>query len=287
MEEMKPLGSLSSNIYKALAQPAVQNFGTALGDVMNMITLPVSTVSKIVGYNLHKAARKLGELPPEEIVPAKPRVAIPIIQKMMYTEEEEIVEAFSELLKNSCSRENQSKVLPAYSTIIENLTSDEVKILDFVYGSKNYYEVATKDLDLTQYQEDFLRLNNQGNIPELASYPIDWIPLIEVRLLKEVDIFNIIEKHFSDVKDKLAIQNPDNFGIYIENLQSLGVMEIPGDNKGGIKAIYSYVENLMKTKYAGKNIQGMHRVAIITSLGRALLEVCTKSTGPHSSNNES
>lgn len=80
-KENKGLVSLVPEIYRDLAQPTVRNAGNALGEVADLIVAPVGRCASILKNNLLRTIDKLGKEAPENVAPAKPSVAVPILEK--------------------------------------------------------------------------------------------------------------------------------------------------------------------------------------------------------------
>ncbi|MDD9816819.1 MAG: Abi-alpha family protein, partial [Gammaproteobacteria bacterium] len=101
-----------------MAQPAGRILGDVLGKVAGLALEPVGALADIGKANLMRFVKKLEKEErenPENIIPTKPSVAVPILEKMRYNDEDALAEAYAELLKNSCLKDRQAKVLPAYS----------------------------------------------------------------------------------------------------------------------------------------------------------------------------
>ena len=137
---MKTLGSLMLEVYKDTTQPAVQSVGRALGSVVNLVAYPVARCAEIFHKNMAKFFDKMKAEQQDNIVPADPNIAVPILQKLIYTEVDELVNLYTELLKKNCLKDSKGKVLPSYVNMISNITPDEIKIIDFLFKEK--YKVS-------------------------------------------------------------------------------------------------------------------------------------------------
>jgi len=286
IEEHKALVSLIRESYKDIAQPTARVIGDALGQCAGFVLEPVGGLANIGRNNLMRFVKKLEKEErenPENIIPTKPSVAVPILEKMRYVEEDVLANAYAELLKNSCLKDQQVKVLPAYSEILARLSPDEVKILDFVYREKNSYEIPA--LELLKLASDKEKKNLAGTtVPaEMhVSYPLRGIPFLEVRsaVRKEGDSWTVMVKYFTDVSEKIALSSPEDIEVYIENLQSLGIFQVRTNFWFTPTAIYNDLEIDATRQYkemierAGCVMELLKGEIRLTSLAESFLAMC-------------
>jgi len=288
-EEIKALVSLVPELYKDLAQPTVRNAGNALGEVADLIAAPVGRCASILKNNVLRTIDKLSKEHPENVVQTKHGVAVPILEKMRYVEEEALADAYAELLKNSCLKDRQAKVLPAYSEMLSRLTPDEVKILDLVYRKKNRYKVLVKDV-LESKREKFTQKYGHLEISHEALdnsmlYPIDGIPYIEVRsnAKNPIEGFEVVVKYFTDINEKVVLSNPENFETYIENLRSLRIFDVEINVLFPPASIYDCLVREATRNYRSTIEQHNRTMELLmgrmelTSLAQSFLAVCTSS----------
>lgn len=120
------------------------------------------------------------------------RVFVPVIQQLSYSLDDEYIKnTYQKLLKSSMNRKKM--IHPSFVSIIGQLNSDEIKILN--------------------------KLPNVANIP---------FPIIDVRMkVGQQEGKGIIYiKNFSDIGYDLC-DNPGNICAYIENLERLKLVEVP------------------------------------------------------------
>lgn len=283
-------GGLMTEVYKDCAQPTVRIIGQSVGEIAGLVFVPLGKCASIAKNNLMRFVEKLEKAQkenPENIVPAKPSVAVPILQKMIYTEEESLAEAYAELLKNSCMKDRQPKVLPSYSTILSNLTPDEVKILDFVNSTRNFYMVPLQDMPEYQTEEGKLQLaQHRMSIPNpTASVYFDGIPCFEIRNQRTQNATEwwTMAEHFNNLDKRVTLSNPENIDVYIENLQRLGMFSIRTDIVFKPVTVYKDLENEANRRYKEiieqqggvmRLIKGQIR---LTPLAKSFLAMCTSS----------
>ena len=101
-------------------------------------------------------------------------IAVPILQKLSYTEDDDLVELYTELLKKGCLKDSKNKILPSYVNIISSLTPDEVRLIDFlfkrqyvVYLSPSLFPERPPEFWLAREQEK----NTLGEFPTTCTVP--------------------------------------------------------------------------------------------------------------------
>ena len=133
-------------------------------------------------------------LPENQRIKPNKRVFVPLIQQLSYSiEEEYIKDRYKKLLESTMNIEKIGKLHPAFLSILSQLTSDEIKILN--------------------------------------SLPLDMLntePLISMRLkINEQKGLGITQvKYFSDIGYGKC-EYPENICKYLENLERLKLIEIP------------------------------------------------------------
>lgn len=275
-EENKQLSGVMLELYKDSLQPSVRIWGKYLGDL-------ASRRVRALRKNLLKAADKLQQENPENIISPKFDVAMPILEKMRYTEEEALADAYAELLKNSCLKDRQAKVLPAYSQILSSITPDEVKILDFVYREKNTYKTPVREVMKFASEEEIKRILVNRNVSDdtLIHYPIAGIPFLEVRSnLKGRECGETLAKYFTDIDRKVDLSSSESVEVYIDNLRSLGILDAEVFSFIPV-AIYSELESEAARQYETM-IERENRVMRLvngsielTPLAKSFLAMCT------------
>ena len=132
-DEMKTMSSLLPMLYKDAAQPTVQSAGEAMGSVAELVFYPIGRCAKIAKQNISKFLDKFDGEEQNNIVEPETNIAVPILQKLSYTEDDDLVELYTELLKKGCLKDSKDKILPSYVNIISSLTPDEVRLIDFLF----------------------------------------------------------------------------------------------------------------------------------------------------------
>ncbi len=280
-EEMKSFGSLLPEIYKDAAQPTVRSAGKALGLVAELVFYPFGRCAEITKKNVSKFLDKFDGEEQTNIVEPETSIAVPVLQKLSYTEEEELVELYSELLKKSCLKDRRDKVLPSYVNLISNLTSDEVMLIDYLFNVRYIIyllpdlrsELLPEILEAHEYEK-----NSKGELPFASSR----LPFLEIRdqhQSKDEWISRI--RYFTDIVSRVNFQKPENIELYFDNLKALGILEIRDDRYITPIEVYDHLENnkeILVHKAAieeqGRNMVLIKGIIQFTNLGLSFLEAC-------------
>ena len=176
------------------------------------------------------------------------RIFIPILQQLSVSLDDECIkQTYKQLLKSSMS--SNKNVHPSFVTIVNQLNSDEIKILN-----------------------------------SLPPVTIHYMPLLNVRLkngIQKGDGIMII-RNFSNVGFGVC-DNPENIGLYIDNLERLKLIEIPPFktllNKEAYQKLKEHpnvVETINRNGAAlpSINIEYDERCFLLTQFGVEFIEAC-------------
>ena len=133
-------------------------------------------------------AEKLKSVPPEQIVPPSPRIAVPTLQNVSITEETEIRRIYANLLANSMNEVVKNGVHPSFVDIVKQLSPDEAKIL----GRFSIMKV---------------------------------VPTITLRYENDKGAGKDIIRSFSDIGELAGCEHPLDINKYFNNLVRLGLVE--------------------------------------------------------------
>ncbi|MCG6146576.1 DUF4393 domain-containing protein [Leptospira bandrabouensis] len=132
---------VAKEIYKDLLSPSVKEIGDILKNSTKVARFAFAGIDYLAAKHdrwktfLEKVAGKVKE---ENLVEGHPQIIGPIIESMVYIENESIVgEMFSNLLARAIDKTSQDKAHPAFPKIIQQLSEDEAIIL-FYLKKKNY-----------------------------------------------------------------------------------------------------------------------------------------------------
>ena len=142
--------------------------------------------------------QELRDVPPENIVPPTPRIAVPALQNASITEEPEIRKLYAKLLANSMNSVVKDGVHPGFVEIVKQLSPDEAKILAYM---RYHTRVPTITLVYTDDKEsgisvvtDFTDVTFRTNCEK----PYDWLKyidnLVRLGLLKRSTLSSLTDK---------------------------------------------------------------------------------------------
>ncbi|UFT92951.1 DUF4393 domain-containing protein [Pectobacterium carotovorum] len=241
-------------IYQDLIQPAAQELGKGLAVIAKSINVALSPLSVMVwGYEkiqnqfIPKVAEKLKDTKPEDIVTPKPNVAVPAIEALRYTaNDESLSDLFAGLLASAMDKNKAYKAHPAFVEIIKQLTADEAKIITLMKEKKS-------------------------------------IPLIDVVIVNNQDHGESVA--FSNLSSFIyegGLEHSKLFSSYIYNLCRLGLFEIPdGYSYINITAydeiinspFWEYVSTSAKLK-EGNTLDYNKKILNVTDMGKQFISIC-------------
>lgn len=130
---------LQKEIYGDLLKPGVAQVGKALESVLgfgNTVLIPLRIMNGSADLYEKAAFRKLADrlskVPEAQIVSIPPEVGVPALDRLSYTKDENLQNMFVNLLASAASSERSQYAHPAFVKIIDFLSPDEAKILEFL-----------------------------------------------------------------------------------------------------------------------------------------------------------
>ncbi len=187
------------DLYDDLAHPTLSTVGQVLQGATRVALSPISAMvwgyDKIAEYldiaiPQYFEKRKIAK---EKIKSPDPAIAVPLIEAMRYTShKEELREMFTNLLGASMNSDIVDEH-PAFVEIIKQLSSDECKMIKYLY--------------------------------EISSLPKQYVPMLKIR--QEVNNKGAdLMPYFSDICYITDCQYPKKFPEYLDNLHRLGLVEV-------------------------------------------------------------
>ena len=282
-DEIKSFNSLLPEIYKDSAQPTFRVAGQALGSIADLVLSPFGRCAEIAKKNVFKFLDKFDKEDQDNIVSPAPNIGVPVLQKLSYTEDEELVELYAELLKNSCLKNFKDKVLPSCVNIISNLTSDEVKLIDYLFRKK-YIIYLSPDVIPGIDPEILADLEYNRIDQSKLPFSSDRLPFLEIRdQYKSKNEWKDRIRYFTDIVNRVEFQEPENIELYFENLKAMGIFEIRDDICITPLEVYDHLEKSEAILHHRATIekQGLKMVVkkgqiSFTNLGVSFLKSCTK-----------
>lgn len=177
-----------------------------------------------------------------------PQIGIPIVEKLNYTTNDEIVALFITLLASASDKERVNTARPAFVNIIERLTPDEARIIKYLKGKDEIQHC------------NFIGYENKNVV------------------------FVAIQEHMTLLPFELDLNFPQNVNAYLSNLTSMGILiDMVGNYKADqliydkIIQKYNYEEyerELVPSNFESLSIKrGYYK---ITDFGRLFIKACIK-----------
>lgn len=191
-------GKLLGKVYNDLAQPGVKKIGEAIGeilDISNTILLPIKLLNEktkmIFKHNIDKYEKKLNNIADINIIPVANEIGVPILDRLTYVSNKEISDAFINLLAKASSTETVNLAHPGFIELIDRITPDEARIIDFIRNEK-YIVYVTYNV----YEKKGL---NTFHVPDNA-------------------------ENLTGLEHKIKLNFPNNINVYLDNFVSLGIL---------------------------------------------------------------
>ena len=247
---VKETGSqLVGNLYTDFLQPSIKTLGTTLGSVVELVTLfqvPIQYVNEIVKLNFSKRlkeyAKKLEEIPDEKKCEVNPQIGVPIMEKLGYTTNDEIADLFTNLLTKASSVDTVNLAHPSFVQLIERLSVDEARIIKYLVEK-------------------------------------DYILCISIRLIHDNGGFLDILKSKTLIANEIHLDFPKNEGIYLDNLVSMGILDISHGNYKSDETLYQPLLEKYSVQNAAigfdfKKIEYPKSFYQITDFGKSFIKAC-------------
>lgn len=213
-------------LYKDLFKPGMKKAGEALETVLdgaNLILLPLKLInSKSRVYfekNLNTYSEKLNKNTELNATKVPQYVGLPIIDKLTYLDQNELAEAFINLLTKASFDETLKLVHPTYITILNNLSADEAKIL---FNFKNKDRIPFIDFYLHRFVEKFKKPDFMDKEGVKTKEQIK--QMIDYSTQNKEDLYIKSSWNLTGIEKHLDLMFPENIDIYIENLQQNGLI---------------------------------------------------------------
>lgn len=199
---MKNINSnIISMVYTDLAQPGVKKVGQALStvlDLSNTVLMPIKLLNEKVkanfNSNMKRYEQKLNDIENDKILPVPPEIGIPILEKFTYYTNEELAGLFVNLLAAASSKDTICDAHPSYIYIVEQLSVDEARILNFIAQNKR------ETIPFV-----YLKANVKGKNPVKD-------------FIKNLNMITLLP-------DKIELLFPEKIQMYLENLCSKKLLE--------------------------------------------------------------
>jgi hypothetical protein len=152
---------LSPELYKDLVKPAAQEVGSVAGRSARALLSPVRAflwgwekIEAVVVEGVHK---RLEKVPEEQRKTPDPEIAVPLIQSLSYTAQNETLrEMYLNLLANSMNSAMDKSVHPSFVELIKHMNALDAKVFDRLAGTGGYQEVTNPNVTIKGQGKQFL-----------------------------------------------------------------------------------------------------------------------------------
>ena len=243
--------------YDDIFSPPSKKVGSALStiiDISNTILWPIKWVNERTRIyfenNIKKYEERISKIPDEKIVEVPTEISMPIIERFSYVSNEQLSNAFVSLLTSASSSDTIEFAHPGFIAVIDRLSPDEAKIL--IYFRSNE---AIAKLDI--------KLRN----PENATY-------------------KYIVQNETGLTGELGLKFPQNIRLYLDNLVSLGIVQITDYFQTDLEEKFSAIEANFVGSYNSYKKEGetdeQHQkrkqvdkgMYLLTDYGRLFIRAC-------------
>lgn len=144
---------LLPQIYTDAAQPAVKEIGTALGRSVKVLLAPLRGFlwgwERIEQTLLEGVEKRLKSRPEENIKTPDPEIAVPLIQTLSYTAQNETLrEMYLNLLANAMDKSQDKNVHPSFVEIIKQMNRLDALLFKYLSTIHGYLPVINPRISL-------------------------------------------------------------------------------------------------------------------------------------------
>ncbi|MFV0419460.1 MAG: DUF4393 domain-containing protein [Dysgonomonas sp.] len=217
-ELMNEAKAIVPEVYKDLAKPAVSEVGIVAGRTVKALLAPIrgllwgwERIEEVVEEGVRKRFEKI---PEERRKSPEPEIAVPLIQALEYTAQNETLrEMYINLLANSMDTEKEKIVHPSFVEIIKQMNSLDARVFEKLSLIRNYQRILNPRISI-KGQGRFFR---QG-VPEwYMGWSIEGFNELDVSAsIIRLNKFGLIELmydrsqtgvSYSDLKNTLFLTN--------------------------------------------------------------------------------
>jgi hypothetical protein len=229
LKEALQIPGLLKEIYTDAAKPGVSQVGKALGTVLglgNTILLPIHLLNErsrlVIEKNLEKYRMSLQDVPEAEIVPVRPEVGVPIVEKLTYVSDDELSDLYINLLSKASTVQTAGLAHPSFVHIINCLSPDEAILLKAVRAKKRVPFVETR------LQKARVTTN--------------------LHIILQPDTWTVIKDLCTGLEGEFKFSFGENVEAYISNLSGHGILDIRRDVHVADLSVYQKLEDDLRAE---------------------------------------
>lgn len=233
-------------IYDDILSNPGKKIGEALGTIINIgntILWPIKWANEKTKIyfenNLKRYEENLSKIDIEKIIQVPTEISMPILDRFTYVSNEEISEAFINLLTSASNSDTIQFAHPSFIQIIDRLSPDEAKIVKYFSESNSIAKISLSKYLLQDtpsrkdnkyelnYKQYFSLCRNATKIQEnvtlnfTENIPLYFDNLISLGLIKEVNdyYYTELEEEFIQLETELLKKYEKDFLDIPENLR--------------------------------------------------------------------
>lgn len=203
-------------VYQDAIQPAAKEVGKSLqviGRAVNVALSPIVGLvwgaEQIQQFIYQRVGAKLENVPPEDIIRPKSHIAVPVVDALRYIGEDiDLSDMYANLLATSMDKKTAYRAHPGFVDIIRNMSPDEAKIIKLLSKDPNHA---------------FINIYSKS-----ISGPGQFL----------------VSSYDTILSVSAGCEHHSLVGIYINNLERLGLVDVPEFGSLLNEALYEEIKNL-------------------------------------------
>jgi len=281
-------------LYEDLFQPGLKKAGQALETVIEFgmtILLPVKLVNEKINLRFKKHLiaynKKLDAVDEKKICQVPENIGLPILDKFTFLSQEDLADAFTNLLAKASSFDTVNLVHPSFLSTLDCLCGDEARILKHFKDSER---IPVIDLYVDRSDEKIPKpdfYNSQG-----AKTRDQLMAQIDYQFQDRNTVSIKAAWNLTGIEKFVQLDFPENIYIYIDNLTRQGIISFQRSQYAATDAhIYAafeesiYVQEIERLKKWTSQLQSTDqksefRIAKgfieFTDYGKAFIKACIK-----------
>lgn len=244
--------------------PVAREIGEGLADLVNLAFTPIQKLKYVRDQNLEDFKKKLEarvkEIPEEKLTEAPPEIVGPILEDVgkYYHNQEYLRMLFSSLISATMNLDKRAYVHPSYKAIIEQISSDEAKLLRYLFYHP-YFKNWRYPLVGIKYIPGHIADEKMGTIIKKLKGGAISIHGTS-KSIKEFDLGFTLTNYVALDAFYAHCEEPEKFPQYIENLTRLKILDVViGKSLYHYEKEYSeiiqsdYIDQIIKNNFFAKN----------------------------------
>lgn len=145
-EIINEVKALTPEVYKDIAKPVLQEVGSVAGRSAKALLAPLRGLlwgwERIEEFVESEVKKRLDKIPEEKRKSPEPEIAVPLLQALTYTAQNETLrEMYINLLANSMNSDKNNIVHPSFVEMIKQMNSLDAKVFDELAKTNAYQKI--------------------------------------------------------------------------------------------------------------------------------------------------